>query len=175
MMPIQIRNSRYAAKLSRAFFIGAFLLNLFITPLFAARLDSELKDLEKAEKMGRRVAPEAIIRPIVEYKAKEFRSPFFSPFHIKVEPQAAQEKAAQAIEQEKPLPALKVQGIIWGGIFPQAIINDKVVKIGDTIEGVRILSVDKEGIAVFFEERKYSLPSPAAGAITSTSTKEPGG
>ena len=173
---MQIKNKRYRFQSLRVFFITAFILGLFTTYLFAAtKLDSEMQDLEKAEKIDHRVAPEVIIRPKLEYKATGFRSPFWGPFHVKADLSAAKKKAGEVevVEPEKPLPLLKVQGVIWGGSFPQAIVNDKVVKIGDTVDGVRILSIDKENIVVFFEERKYKIPSPAAGAITTTSNQKP--
>ncbi|MCX5702876.1 MAG: hypothetical protein NT066_00020 [Candidatus Omnitrophica bacterium] len=175
-MNIQIRNKRQRAGALRVFFMTVFTLGLFTTRLFAVtKLDGEMQDLEKAEKMEHRVAPEVIIRPKLEYKATDFRSPFWSPFHVKADLSAANKRAGEVkvVEPEKPLPLLKVQGVIWGGSFPQAIVNDKVVKIGDTIDGVRILSIDKENIVVFFEKKEYKIPSPAAGAITTTSNRKP--
>jgi hypothetical protein len=54
-----------------------------------------------------------------------------------------------------------VQGVIWGTELPQAIINNKVVKVGDTIEEVRILDIQKGGITVFYKSRNYTISSPA--------------
>jgi len=83
----------------------------------------------------------------IEYKSEGLRDPF-------------QEEKIEINEQPqepKPLPALQIQGIVWGGGFPQAIINNKVVRVGDTIEGVRITDINKNGVIVFFENQQYDL------------------
>ncbi len=56
-----------------------------------------------------------------------------------------------------PLPPLVIQGLLWGGEFPQAIINNKVVKIGDTIEEARIVEINKNGVILLFAGRKFPL------------------
>lgn len=90
----------------------------------------------------------------IEYKAEGLRDPFQEQkIEIKEEPEAEVET--------KPLPALQVQGIVWGGSIPQAIINNKVVRVGDTIEEARIVDITKNGIIVFSENKKYNLPIPS--------------
>mgnify|MGYP001561456780 CR=1 FL=1 len=86
----------------------------------------------------------------IEYKSEDLRDPFQEEkIEIKEQPQ-------EQIET-KPLPPLQIQGIVWGGSFPQAIINNKVVRVGDTIEGVRITDINKNGVIVFFENRQFNL------------------
>lgn len=102
----------------------------------------------------------------IEYKAEGLKDPFQEE---KIE---IKEEAEVQIET-KPLPDLQIQGIVWGGAFPQAIINNKVVKIGDTIEEARIMEIKKEGITVYFGNRKHILPSPAIIKLQS-SQKKPG-
>jgi len=86
----------------------------------------------------------------IEYKSEDLRDPFQEEkIEIKEEPEVQIET--------KPLPSLQIQGIVWGGGFPQAIINNKVVKVGDTIEGVRITDINKSGVTVFFGNRQYNL------------------
>jgi len=103
---------------------------------------------------------ESVTRPTVEYVADKLRDPFEG---VITEETVMEDSHAQAVVTPQPEPpSLVVQGIIWGGDFNQAIINHKVVKAGDTIEGVRIVSVDKEGVAALFEGRQYTIPSPAA-------------
>jgi len=58
-----------------------------------------------------------------------------------------------------------VQGLIWGGSLPQAIINDKVVSAGDVIDGVSIVGIDKDGVEVSFDKRNHRLASPAIEAV----------
>ena len=105
-------------------------------------------------------AQEEIKRPQVVYRAQDLRDPFKG--------QGGSQQGTEPTEkpvEKKPLPALTVQGIIWGGNLPQAIINNKVLKVGDTIEGVRVKSIGKDGITVLFEDSEYSLSSPATGPV----------
>lgn len=102
-----------------------------------------------------------VITPNVEYKAEGLRDPFQSY----LEQRKTEELIAASPEAEVPLLTLTVQGIIWGGSFPQAIINDKVVKTEDTIDGARITNITKEGVSVLFEGRQYNLSSPAASTV----------
>lgn len=102
---------------------------------------------------------EFTLRPDIEYKAEDLKDPFEG--YIK-------EKGEEVIpesQRDMPLPSLTVQGIIWGGNLPQAIINNKVVKIGDMIEGVRVTEINKSGVTVFFGYRKYNLSAPAAAQL----------
>ena len=57
----------------------------------------------------------------------------------------------EAMPKEKatlPLPELTVEGIIWNTHMPQAIVNGDVVRIGDTIAGVTITNIEKQGITI---------------------------
>ena len=103
------------------------------------------------------------LRPTVEYKADSLRDPFRSPEKQEKIIKPAATPATQQLAPEVPLPALNISGIVWGGIFPQAIINGKVVKPGDSIEGVNIVDINKTGITVSFVNRIYNLPSPGTG------------
>jgi len=79
----------------------------------------------------------------IEYKAEGLKDPF-------------QEEEIEA-PGIRALPSMTIQGIVWGGSFPQAIINNKVVRVGDTIEGVEITDIDKNRVTVLFENQKYTL------------------
>ncbi|MFA5144980.1 MAG: hypothetical protein WC723_03125 [Candidatus Omnitrophota bacterium] len=145
------------AKIINIFFLTVFILGLFTLDSFAAQA-------EKPSVAGR------IERPVVEYKAQGLRDPFRSP-------STGGDDSRQAKQSEKPvhpggaveqqLPSLVVQGLIWGGDFPQAIINNKVLKIGDVIGGARVTSIDKDGVSVYFAEKQYKLSPPAANASPS--------
>jgi len=101
----------------------------------------------------------------IEYKSEDLKDPFKEEkIEIKEEPQVEIET--------KPLPALQIQGIVWGGSLLQAIINNKVVRVGDTIEEVRITDINKNGVTVFFENRQYNL-STVSPAILQDLKKNP--
>jgi hypothetical protein len=53
--------------------------------------------------------------------------------------------------------AIKISGIIWNTDLPQAIVNDRVVRVGEDLQGAKILSIKKEGIEVMYRSTKYTL------------------
>ncbi len=98
----------------------------------------------------------------IEYKSEGLRDPFR-------EEKIEIKEAPGAKIEAKPLSSLQIQGIVWGGIFPQAIINNKVARTGDTIEGAQIKGIDKSGVTVFFENRQYIFSTSLA--VDSRGTK----
>lgn len=39
-----------------------------------------------------------------------------------------------------------VKGLVWNSDIPQAIVNDKVVRVGDEVSGMKVVSIQKKGI-----------------------------
>lgn len=66
-------------------------------------------------------------------------------------------EAAKKVE-EVILPMLNIQGLIWNTDTPQAIINGKVVKIGDTVEEVKIIDIEKAGLTIVYQGKTIFLP-----------------
>jgi len=54
-------------------------------------------------------------------------------------------------------PKLVLKGIAWDETEPLALINDLVVKEGDTIEGARILKIDFDRVAVRYGTKKFVI------------------
>jgi len=90
--------------------------------------------LEKREKMD---------KMLVYYEAR--RDPFLLPVKIKEENLPPQP------------PKLVLKGIAWDKTEPLALINDRVVKEGDTIEGARIVKIDFDGVAVRYRGKKFTF------------------
>ena len=69
--------------------------------------------------------------------------------------------AQKAATARKPapikLPPLSLQGIAWDETQPLALINDLVVKEGDTIQGARIVKIDFDRIAVRYRSKKFVI------------------
>lgn len=152
------------------FFITLFIFSLFIKRSFAIMGGRTIKELEKSEQTNSKSQlPSTIVRPNIEYESENLRDPFRGFIEERVT--AVKEEGRIEI----PLPSLNVQGIIWGGKFPQAIINHKVVKVEDTIEGARIIDINEDGVTVFFNNRKYNLSSPAAVGLENLEKKPKGG
>ncbi|MCM8789801.1 MAG: hypothetical protein NC916_02105 [Candidatus Omnitrophica bacterium] len=102
---------------------------------------------------------EKITRPKVEYKAEGLRDPFKKLIR-KLDKKDVDQNSVPKREEKLQLPQFQIQGIVWGGVFPQAIINNKVVKVGDSIEGCLIKDISKEGVTVDLEGFEYRLSSP---------------
>jgi hypothetical protein len=108
-----------------------------------------------------------VLKPDVSYTAEKLRDPFRSPIQSEM---LKQGKNPQE-NVETPPPPLKVQGIFWGASFPQAIINNKVVKAGDTVEGAQVVSIEKNVVTVFYGSRQFQISSPASEDIANSSNK----
>jgi hypothetical protein len=146
-------------KILSVFFIAVFISCISLSSAYAQQ--KEIRELETIETTSKVTPGEVIVRPRVDYDSEALKDPFMAPgAQIPVEEEAA------AVEN-LPLPTLTVQGVIWGAKIPQAIINNTVVKTGDTIEGARILSIDKEGVTIFFQGRQVKIPAPSMGAPVS--------
>lgn len=144
------------SKTVTIFFIAAFINSLFINHLFAIEGQTS----------------EEPIRRHVEYQAGDLRDPFKG--HDKEEKEQEIEEPQEAPQEPtEPLPSLTIQGIVWGGSIPQAIINDKIVKVGDMIGSSKIIKIDKDGITLLYEGRQYNLSSPAAASLQSLQKQKP--
>ena len=150
---------------AKAYILLIIFLTFIVNSAFAVR--SEFEEIKKLETKEKEKPLESIERPRQDYNAQGLRDPFLEP---DIEEKVGEEGAEGPGSAPAALPSLKVYGVVWGGSFPQAIINSKVVRVGDNIEGARVIKIDKEGVVVFFEGKQYNLPSPAGGA---TPAKKP--
>jgi len=94
-----------------------------------------------------------LLRPKVEYTSESFED----PFRILPETETKTENNLE-VKKELTPPELIVSGLVWGSNSPLAIINGQVCKVGDMIENARIESIDKNGVVVEFDWRKFTLP-----------------
>lgn len=141
---------------SNSLFIPAFsLLFLIFCPmkLFAAGQLDEIKRLQERE----REQQQAIIRPAVSYQGRNYKDPFRS--------RQQADPSQQNLAGMPALPPMTIQGIVWGSDIPQAIVNNQVVRVGNALGSVHIISIKKEGIKVIFQGQEYFLPAPASGIL----------
>ena len=103
-------------------------------------------------------------RPIVKYESGKLRDPFRT-YLIKEELKQVPQENLDLAKPEFDLSKLQVQGIIWGVLTPQVIINNKVCKIGDLIEGAEILSIEKKGIGLSFNGAVLDLNAPGQNSV----------
>jgi hypothetical protein len=107
--------------------------------------------------------------PRVEYGAQNLKDPFKT--YVVKEAKPDQPAVAQ-IEPEvvKPAPTLNIQGIFWGGQYPQAIVNDTVVKEGQVIEEAKVMSIQRDGVKFLFANREiFVAPTPVKTGMTESS------
>ena len=141
------------------YIFAALIINVITINAFAAQKDFEV--IQKLEEEANPKPPGIIInRPKVEYTAENLRDPFSLGGSVLKSKNEEITKVPVLIENP---PALTLQAMVWGGVFPQAIINNKVVKEGDEIEGARITSIEKSGISVLFKGRQFDLGAPQSG------------
>ncbi|MDD5476603.1 MAG: hypothetical protein PHG87_00105 [Candidatus Omnitrophica bacterium] len=111
-------------------------------------------------------ADETIDRPQIKYRSGQLRDPFVSVMVKEGKKPSLQEQEAAELKRPKiNLSALEVQGIIWGAKVPQAIINNKVLVAGDSINGAEILSIDKKGVTLSFAGEVVNLAAPGQNSV----------
>lgn len=104
---------------------------------------------------ARSAAGTPLVRPSDQtiYTAHDLRDPLLSllpePPNPAATPQGHHPTAVAAAAT--PPRTLLLQGIIWGGPQPQAIIDDEVYGVGDVVQGAAITAIGQEGITVEIE------------------------
>lgn len=63
---------------------------------------------------------------------------------------------------------VRLQGIIWGVTPPRAIVNDRIVGVGESVDGVRILDITADGVTIDYQGQRAVLrvttaPPPTQG------------
>jgi hypothetical protein len=135
---------------------------LGVTNAFGLQQDKIIEEIEAQEaRQQQRPSASLVSQPKLEYKASNLRDPF-QGYEKEKKPQAAISEGTAA---EGTLPAFTVQGLITGGDKFTAIINNKVVREGDTCDGAKILKIEKEGIDLLFAGIHYRLHSPTSDTL----------
>ena len=107
---------------------------------------------------------------VTEAQPTPARSPFDLPAALKQilqekEALRAQQRPSSGQNQPPPVridpPNLHLEGLFWGIPRPQAIINRRIVSVGDEIDGTRITAITPEGVALNFQGQEWTLPRPA--------------
>lgn len=104
------------------------------------------------------------LRPRLEFTGEKSKEPFRDTLSkIKESEKVATKPAVK--EQRPALPQMTIQGIIWGSSVPCVIINNRVLKEGETIDDVKITKIGKEGVTASYQGWDYSLSSPATVSV----------
>lgn len=130
---------------------------------------SEPTATPRAQPLGRLSGPLA-------YTAQELRDPLKSLLPELPSPAAraaagGQHGTPQPAPVKRP-PALTVRGVVWGGSEPEAIINDEVYRVGDTVESAKILSIDQAGVTIEHDGAPAFYPTAAPLTAGSSSSQQ---
>jgi hypothetical protein len=60
-------------------------------------------------------------------------------------------------QTEEALPKIEISGIVWGADSPTAFINEGSYKIGDTVDGAKIVAIDKKGVSFLYKDKKILI------------------
>jgi len=82
----------------------------------------------------------------VEYTASSLRDPFVVPSQFKT-PTITTATAT----------SFKLQGIVFEGPKLKAIINEKVVGIGDVVDGAKVISISKNGVKLLVDSEEVTI------------------
>jgi hypothetical protein len=84
------------------------------------------------------------------YLAQELRDPMKSllPEDPSVQRPVVRQLGVAQPPPPPPPPTLRVQGLLWGGREPQAIIDNAVYKVNDLVKGAKILEITRDGVTI---------------------------
>jgi hypothetical protein len=127
------------------FYANCFIFAIGMTHMEAVdRLDKEAAAPPAAEEY-----------PKVEYTSSQMG--IRDPFESYIIRQQAQPGTQVPQYVSVSLPSMSVQGMVWGGKYGQAIINNQVVKVGESINGAELVSVSKDGIKLLYQGQTFIL------------------
>jgi len=94
---------------------------------------------------------------IVEFNVVFARDPFTPMFPAKEAKEGSLTQGPFLKEEVIQPPTLIVQGLVWGTNLPQAIVENKVVRIGDHIKEAEVVRIDKEGIMISYKGKTFTI------------------
>ncbi len=85
-----------------------------------------------------------------------------SPFKTQIPEPKPQQPVTEIKPQEEEsgvvaLPRFNVQGMVWQGANPLAIINNRVLKVGDTLNDAKVVNVSKDGVDFLYQGRVFTI------------------
>ncbi|MFQ5680607.1 MAG: hypothetical protein ACE5GG_00920 [Candidatus Omnitrophota bacterium] len=97
----------------------------------------------------------------VVYTAGKYFDPFsdWLPREIKENPVVIKQRhrAKRQPAENIILPNFSLEGIVWGGGFPQVIIDGLVLKEGEKIEGAEVLEITKSKVKMLYKNKIFFL------------------
>ena len=159
---------RLAASLTRA--VGALVLPPAGQDVTATieRAHAQLEQVPEQAGAVRR--PERSLEPtvpVVRYAAERVRDPLLSLLPREVSRAASGQPSRGTAAATPPPPAIVVEGVVWGTTRPQAIIEGELYNVGETVQGARIVAIDRGGITVEAQGRMFRFVPGARTQVAS--------
>ena len=70
--------------------------------------------------------------------------------------------ASRVASNTTQLPPMNIQGLIWGGLHPQAIVNNTIYRVGDSIGQAKIISISRRGLTVDLQGKSVVVGTQAS-------------
>ena len=128
---------------------------------YQKKMDQEVTSLQDTPQ------PEVASPSVVNYTAQDLRDPLKSLLppvpSPRTELRSTDASAPVVAQSPKPSPAvLQIQGLFWGGTQPQAIINHRVYRVGESVEGAKIVTIDRAGVTLDHQGSTLVYPAPSS-------------
>ena len=123
--------------------ISFLAISLFMFTVFKVDIYAEILSLKK-----------------VSFQVGGFRNPFKSVLPEKIVEEKIVKVSRPAPEIETKAPEITIQGIVWGGKFPEVIINGKVLKEGDILTGpepITVLEIKPKEVVILYKNKIFNL------------------
>ena len=128
-------------------------------------IQQKQNDLAGAQKREERFAEEvAVLRnPFIPQLPREEKAPkpMMAPQDTNGEKGALSSPEVQGTRDKAPspisAPVMNIKGLIWNSDRPQAIVNDKIVQVGDTVNGSKILAIHGTGIDILHQGISFTI------------------
>lgn len=96
------------------------------------------------------------------FEDTELRDPFISQLPQKEIPVKILTAPITAPKVSAPVapitpPPLQITGVIWNTLRPQAIVNGKIVDVGDRLGDLTILSIDRDFLEISYQGKNFEI------------------
>jgi len=135
---------------------GFFAANLLFKFIFPDRQLAPKKEAQPAAAAPLKISPK--ITPMPEAKLQEQKIVNVAPESPQVIPPSSKDNLLLPAEtQERTAPLFVVSGVFFSENQGFAIINDRVVKEGDVIEGAKVAQINADGVKLKYENTVINL------------------
>ena len=159
--------------------LGVFALTLFgalkNAGVFRSRASGPVTETTSRAQQAAPPTTVPVQAPVVKpadqarYTAFDLRDPLQSLLPEPRTPEATRPQESRTVSARAPSlpPSLLLEGVVWGGAQPQAIIGQGVYGVGAVVEGATIKSIGGEGITVEFQGQTMHV-AVQQGAVKDT-------